>query len=348
MKKKRICIVTWFNCLRNIKSSIAAYNLGYELELITQPDGLGLVRELRFEHMYKSIRLWTTPSQCEKYMIESNADVIWLHNEPDLMTTLAIQPHVKRDRIVIHDCHDLPTLHPDYCKNVDIMEQEEIAMTQSDFVFVPTQDYVDIANEKYKRENGVEVLYSCAPSAFYPDSDLPRVNGLLYCGQVNVPSMDSKLHYRNVLPLFQTMTNIGIATHIYYTTPQIDISPYTYAGACAYGTLKMWAAIHQYTRYDYGFVGSNVVSEEIRICMPNKLFDCIAAGIPIVCLNAKTAGQFVVDNDIGISVEGLENMYNVEWGNVNFWEAKRKNVREIRGEYTMEKQLRKIFDKIGL
>jgi hypothetical protein len=348
MKKPRILISTHYNCLRNIKSSIAAYNLGYELELITQGDGLGLVRELMHDHIYKSIRIWSTPSQLEKYMEESNADIIWCHNEPDLMTVLAHSPNVKRDRMIIHDCHDLPTLHPEYTKNEEVNEQEMISMTKSDMVFVPTQDYVDITEKKYGRKEGVHVLYSCAPSAFFPNADMPRVNGMLYCGQINVPSMGSRLAYRDVVPLFRYLTALGIASHIYYTTPNIDVTPYITAGACTYGVLKMWAAIQQYTRYDYGFVGSNVECEEIKICMPNKLFDCMAAGIPLICLNADTAGKFCIDNDIGISVNGLSALQNVPWGDVSMWERMRKNVREIRREYTMENQLKKLFDKVGI
>jgi len=82
--------------------------------------------------------------------------------------------------------------------------------------------------------------------------------------------------------------------------------------------------------------------------MPNKLFDCMAAGIPLICLNADTAGKFCIDNDIGISVNGLSALQNVPWGDVSMWERMRKNVREIRREYTMENQLKKLFDKVGI
>ena len=356
-KKPKILISTFFNCLRNIKSSVAAFNLGYELELVCKAQGWALVQELQMSHIYNHVKIWDTPSQLEKAMRDSDADIIWCHNEPDLMAELANEPSVKRDRRVIHDCHDLPTLHPGYEDNPEMNAQEKSAIANSDIVFVPTVDYVDLIEKKYPGTGKkVEVLFSGAPEMYFPLQDLPHVNGMLYCGQVNVPEMDSKLHYRNCVPLFQKLTQLGVASHIYNTTPNINMMPYTMAGACSYGTLRMYAAIDQYTRYDYGFVGSNVDTPEIQMCFPNKLMDCIAAGIPLIVLNARTAGAFVEEHDIGISVQGVENLDTVPWikevngklENYDFWQKKKKNVLEIRHEYTMENLLKKTFDKVGI
>jgi hypothetical protein len=354
-KKPKILISTWFNCLRNLKSTLAAHNLGYEIELVTKSQGWALASELQIGHVYNHVKIWETPSQLEKAMRDSDADIIWCHNEPDLMTQLACEPSVKRDRLVIHDCHDLPTLHPEHDKNAEINSQEKLASEESDWVFVPTPDYVERIEKKYPKTKGrVKVLYSCAPEVYFPRQDFPYVNGMLYCGQVNVPEMKSQLHYRNVQPLFHKLTSLGVASHIYNTTPNINMMPYTMAGACTYGTLRMYAAIDQYTRYDYGFVGSSVDCEEIQICMPNKLFDCMAAGIPVINLNSGTSGKFSEDLGIGLNIQGLNNLDSVPWinpitgENREFWDEKRKRVREVRWEYTMEKQLTKILTEIGV
>lgn len=350
-KKPKILIATWFCCLRNIKTAIAAKNLGYELELVTKIGGFQLVQELQASHIFNHVKIWETPSQLEKAMRDSNADIIWCHNEPDLMTQLACNKHIKRDRQVWHDCHDLPTLHPGYEKNPDMCDQERDAILKSDVVFVPTIDYVDLIENKYpeiKGKNKIKVTYSCAPEMYFPLQSLPHVNGILYCGQVNVPEMDSKLHYRNCVPLFHKFTELGIASHIYNTTPNVNLMSYTMAGACTYGTMRMYAAIDQYTRYDYGFVGSNVDCEEIQLCMPNKLFDCIAAGIPLIVLNAAAAGKWVEENGFGVSIQGLENLDKVPWHDKSFWEKCKQNVLDKRFEYTMENQLKIAFDKIGV
>ena len=348
-KKPKILISTFFNCLRNIKSSIAAYNMGYELELVTKSQGWSLVTELQASQMYNHVKIWDTPSQLEKAMRDSDADIIWCHNEPDLMAELACEPSIKRDRLVLHDCHDLPTLHPGYETNEEMLAQEKRAIENSDFVFVPTPDYINLIGDKYPgTKDKVKVLYSCAPEMYFPMQDLPAVNGMLYCGQVNVPEMNSRLHYRDCVPLFQKLTQLGIASHIYNTTPNINMMPYTMAGACSYGTLRMYAAIDQYTRYDYGFVGSNIDTPEIQYCMPNKLFDCMAAGIPLIVLNAKTAGDFVVNNGYGLSVQGLDNFKDVPWHDMEFWNKCRAKVREERYEYTMENQLTKTLKEIGV
>jgi len=348
-KKPKILIATWFCCLRNIKSSIAAKNLGYELELVTKQGGWQLANELQIGHIFNHVKIWDTPSQLEKAMRDSDADIIWCHNEPDLMAMLANEPSVKRDRQVWHDCHDLPTLHPGFEDNQDMKDQERAAIENSDVVFVPTTDYVDIVKKKYPGNEGkTKVLFSCAPDMYFPLKELPRVNGILYCGQVNTPEMNSKLHYRNCVPLFQKFTDLGIASHIFNTTPGANLMSYTMAGACTYGTMRMYAAIDQYTRYDYGFVGSNVDTPEIQMCMPNKLFDCIAAGIPVIVLNAKTAGEWVEENGFGVSIQGTENLDKVPWRDGEFWAKCKANVLKERYKYTMENELERVLSEVGV
>jgi len=359
-KKPKICIVTWFHCLRNVKLAIGAHLEGYDLELITKHQGFGLMNELQFAHIYNNgIRFYDTANQLYAQIRESNADIFWCHNEPDLLVELCVDLY-KGKRIIIHDCHDLPTLHTKTttcptCKvtKTERMEkqfskQEEIACSQADYVFVPTSKYIDIIHEKYGDDKKVLQVNSCPPSIFFPDTDLPRVNGMLYCGQVNVPSMKSQLPYRNLVPMFQYLTQLGIPTHIYHTTPSADLMPYTIAGASTYGVLRMYHAIHQYTRYDYGFVGSSLDCTQIQVCMPNKLWDCIAAGIPLINLNSSESAKFCVTNNIGIDVQGMEALSKVPWHDAMFWEIKRRNVRKIRYEYTAEKEVRKAFDIIGI
>jgi hypothetical protein len=349
--KPKILIATWFCCLRNIKMAVAAYNLGYELELVTKAGGFSLVTELQAAHIFNHVKIWETPSQLEKAMRDSDADIIWCHNEPDLMAELANEPSVKRDRQVWHDCHDLPTLHPGYEDNPEMNAQEKNAIEKSEVIFVPTIDYVKLIEDKYpaiKGKNKIKVTYSCAPEMYFPLQSLPHVNGILYCGQVNVPEMNSKLHYRDCVPLFQKFTELGIASHLYNTTPNANLMPYTLAGACTYGTMRMYAAIDQYTRYDYAFVGSNVDCPEIQMCFPNKLLDSIAAGLPIICLNAKAAGDWVVKHGFGVSVQGIENLDKVPWHDAKFWANCKKNVLNKRYKYTMENQLKIAFDEIGV
>lgn len=352
-RKPKIAVVTYFHCLRNVKSTIGAFNLGYhDLELYTRDEGYGLGRELMMNHMYHNgIQVWETNGQLAAMLRRSKADIIWCHNEPDAMVEIAAIPDVRQGRMIIHDCHDLPTLHKeiDPASLRNVQDQEKVACTESDYIFVPTEDYVDLIANKYRiPKEKVIVTYSCLPKTFFPVADYPSVSGLLYCGQVNVPEMNSKLPFRNCLPLFYWLTQHGITSHIYNTTPSANMDPYLIAGACVYQTMRMWMACQQYTRYDYGFVGSPVVDKEIQMCMPNKLFDCIAAGIPLVCFNAKTAGEFIKKQGIGVAAQGWDELEKIPWRDVSFWEAAHKRVHEIRDYYTMENQIHAAFKRIGI
>ena len=75
--------------------------------------------------------------------------------------------------------------------------------------------------------------------------------------------------------------------------------------------------------------------------MPNKLFEYMAAGIPILVHNAAECADFVRRHKIGIVVEDLSDPV---WladmlGDVKIREECREAVMDLRGQFIMENQV---------
>ena len=91
-------------------------------------------------------------------------------------------------------------------------------------------------------------------------------------------------------------------------------------------------------RHDWGLVGNTVRTGQWEVAMPNKLFEYMACGVPVVSMNAKVCANFVQESDVGISVEGPEEL-GERWAEHR---EKRKNVIKHRRAWMMESHIGKL------
>jgi glycosyltransferase involved in cell wall biosynthesis len=61
-------------------------------------------------------------------------------------------------------------------------------------------------------------------------------------------------------------------------------------------------------RHDWGLVGNTTKTKEWDVAMPNKLFEYMATGVPVVAMNAADCARFVKDTGVGITVDGPEEL----------------------------------------
>ena len=64
----------------------------------------------------------------------------------------------------------------------------------------------------------------------------------------------------------------------------------------------------QLSRHDWGLVGNLRQTLEWDVAMPNKLFEYIAAGVPVVSMYASEAGEFIERHGLGIQVKSMEEL----------------------------------------
>ena len=90
-----------------------------------------------------------------------------------------------------------------------------------------------------------------------------------------------------------------------------------------------------------GLCGSPYPDENMKYAMPNKLFEYIAAGIPVICLGKQHyMAEFISDHGIGITVDEAREIpiayQEIQKGNY------RKQVLKVREKFVMEKEAERV------
>jgi hypothetical protein len=89
--------------------------------------------------------------------------------------------------------------------------------------------------------------------------------------------------------------------------------------------------------YQWGFIGTSIENSYMDFLMPHRLFDCIAAGIPIMVMNMKKTSEFVEKEGIGITIKSYEDVRKY----YHLWKDKQKKLLENRSNWTMGNHIHK-------
>ena len=87
--------------------------------------------------------------------------------------------------------------------------------------------------------------------------------------------------------------------------------------------------------HDWGLVGNHTPCPEWSHALPNKLFEYMAACVPIVCWNADEVWRFIKDTGMGIRIDSLEELKD-RWKEHR---ACRKAIVAHRQQYALEAYL---------
>jgi hypothetical protein len=91
-----------------------------------------------------------------------------------------------------------------------------------------------------------------------------------------------------------------------------------------------WALLSELARYEWGLSIFNSDSKQIQLAMPNKVYDYIAAGIPVIASLGTSFGNFVESEGIGVAVDPKK-MPKVLPDSTPY----RQRVLEVRGEHAL-------------
>ena len=265
--------------------------------------------------------------------------IVHTHEEPAWLGWFAKEQ--LPDHPVIFDAHDL-----DYCRSdgKEIPEDEDRSLTECDGIVLPSRHYQDMVVKGFGVSNSAVIL-SMNVLDDYPDEVMPRVNGLVYEGGVGVTTQEERergaLKYRDHRPFAVALYNQGIPFHVYPGGSIEDAEAYIEAGVIWHHSLQHQPLLKQLTRYDWGYIGANYRNHIWDGAMPNKIFDYVAAGLPVLVYNAKEPGEYVEKHGLGISVEaetceeGVRKIVGRYHEHVDY----RKTVKALQKEHAMETQV---------
>lgn len=234
-------------------------------------------------------------------------DIIHSSNEPDYLTNLLLQSN----KPVIYDCHDIMGLRGDL--NNDQVIQEYIAHKFSNGNIYVHGLTKKIAIDRFSLINKKMLVLNNYPSKLQilkKDKNIKKISEL--DGQIHLVYegglSNEKNNHRYLEEKFLTIAKHGINIH-FYNSDNIEYCKYLdglskylhFEGKCSSSEVSKKMQV-----YDAGLVLLNI-TERNRIFLgstfPNKVFDYLLAGIPIIIEDIKILESFIEKYKCGIKIK---------------------------------------------
>lgn len=279
-------------------------------------------------------------------------DLIHSHNLPDVLTVLALEL-VGHDIPVVHDIHDLQSLrHTPYRDGfpepVDPLGLERAAIEGASALITVSPELVDVVQAGYELPERTLVLGNLA---LRRDRivDLPQRGGgehshptIVYEGSLSTDGG----HY-DLRDLFRTVADADVELAIHPSRPAPEYADLAAArrNVRCHEPLDPATLMRTLPRYDLGWAGFNATlnAAHLDTVLPNKLFEYLGAGLPVVTLRDHLAlrrfveaeGVGVVLDDVGDIGEALRDLDVA---------SLRRTVAEKRDRFTFEAQVGEVID----
>jgi glycosyltransferase involved in cell wall biosynthesis len=285
--------------------------------------------------------------------------VIHSHNAPDFLTISAIEA-ANGEVPVIHDCHEALTLNETgyYVSDdvetitVEYPRQEKTAIEKSDGRIYVSEGVRDYIQQRYDVDQSKDmVFYSFVSESVVPTqlrrkiSEKDGETHIVYIGTVTSKIKDSHYDLREV---FRRIASYGIHVHMYVSIWGAKDKAYQrLAEENAYihyhGHLDQKRLLDEITQYDFGWAGLNSNSknrEHLDVAIPNKVFEYIACGLPVLAFPHKNIKEFLSRHSVGLVFDNLDEAVS-QLRNKKIENIKR-NVLNARYKFTVEKNINKL------
>jgi glycosyltransferase involved in cell wall biosynthesis len=227
-------------------------------------------------------------------------DVFHVHNEPDWLVSLVRKAS---DKPIVYDIHDMVSVRTGKDE-----PDEDKSIINANAICTVSSEYVDRIRKKLSNDKPVVEVLSCVPSYLFPKKKCKlQHNGLVYEGGMRgIQEISEQYPYRNWLEAFRAITKEGLPVWAYSNSSAENLRDYAKASVQIMGPLHLDELLCNLTAHEVGILGSPTPDPAFDGALPNKLFEYIAAGLPVIALNAPTARRFLEATGMGVGVNRSE------------------------------------------
>lgn len=249
-------------------------------------------------------------SRLYKFAIDLQPDFVHAHDLPNLKLGCLIAKNVNAS--LIYDAHELyPLQHfSDERKRRNLLDLERSLIGRADAIITINRQCVDILKNEYGVENLVAVTNATeAPAGFDPRVQIKKWHEQFSLpGDVKIIVFQGGINpVRNIDPLVEALVYCDPKIHIGFITYKNDIPYYDemarslniehrihYVVEIPWDEVNSWVA-----SADAGIMPYQVTSKNTQISSPNKLYEFVVAGLPIMASNE------LINVEQAIKVDGL-------------------------------------------
>jgi glycosyltransferase involved in cell wall biosynthesis len=290
-------------------------------------------------------------------LLAKEVDIFHAHNEPSWFVNI-IKEHC--DTPVILDVHDsyLARITPEEedrmkaeGKKVSrIITEERNNFQLADGLVFPGERFGNLIKKEFYLQQPSITLPSYLPRKLFKYDGREWLGGLVYEGRVDLKKETEKgnnhgFRYAVYEDLAKETKRINMDFHLYVTRQDKPFMDVYDELSFVHAPRSFDQLIKSISRHDWGLVGNLEYTPEWDIAFPNKLFDYMAACVPVVAINAGAVGEFLLKNDIGIVVKSIEELAN-RWPE---HERCRKNLMKLRQKFSMDAhihELEELYDGV--
>lgn len=297
------------------------------------------------EHMIEAMKI---------YASSKDVDVFHCHNEPSWFVSALKEITDKPVILDVHDSYLARSTPEEATESLDsgnihirVTAEERNNFQLADALVYPGEDFRNIVSSEFKLKQPQLTLPSYVPKRFYRYGGRDWHGGLVYEGRVNLPEENKNPHhtgfsYCDYTDVATRTTSLGLDFHLYAGRSDEKFrqhySEEKFEKTFVHKALLYEELLNSVGRHDWGLVGNSIKTREWDLAMPNKLFEYMAAGVPVVAMNAADCAKFVNDTGVGISVEGPEELAG-RWAEHRI---KREKVIKERQNWSMNAHINKL------
>ncbi len=278
---------------------------------------------------------------------EYDPPLIHSHNAPDFLTVSAL--NAVDGTPVIHDVHDSLTMRnmgyyegDDEAKIRGYAEDEKTACVKSDGRIYVSEMLRDYVRRRYSLELESDlVFHNYVSGDLIPgelDERLSSKDGEIHIAYAGTITSKMEGHHYDLREIFREMARSRLHIHIYAAREDegyrllADESPFIHY----HGHLDQRVLLWELSKYDFGWAGFNDAKNKkhLDVVMPNKAYEYIACGLPILTFPHKALSEFVEEQRVGLVVEDFDIRERLENAH-----SLHENVYRKRYDFTIEKNI---------
>jgi glycosyltransferase involved in cell wall biosynthesis len=221
---------------------------------------------------------------------------------------------------VVHDVHDLYSIFPR--RQTDERRQryglretymyrkqlgwERYVHEELDGLIYTSPYMLDYARSRYRITAETVVVPNAVLAEDVPHTRLPKLSEtlggrhLVFVGDLNAPKLGRLLE----------VARLGLHVHLYPIGPETELA--ALRRSCSDESRVHWHAalpyrrlLLEFTQYDFGVIlwYRGAVEEIYQTSLPNKIFEYLAAGLPVIVGPFRSLADFVESRSAGFSVK---------------------------------------------
>jgi glycosyltransferase involved in cell wall biosynthesis len=282
---------------------------------------------------------------------EFRPDLIHSHNLPDSLTAVALQLFSGRVPVV-HDVHDLQSLRQTpyehgFLEPDEPLVLEQLAVEECSALVAVSAELLEEIHARYHVRAPTLAFANYAlrrdlPSVLPPPG---RRNGhpphLVYQGTLSTNGG----HY-DLCGIFRAIVDEGLSLDVY---PSRAVPAYAELAAALPGlrvhaTLPRLRLLAGLPAYDFGWAGFNSAlnGAHLDTCLPNKLYEYVGCGLPVLTLGHRALARLVGDSGLGLSLATFDDLVG-QLSAIDMVEFRRR-IAATRFELTVEANIHRLVE----